>query len=379
MTLEPDMRIGIDARIVHYARGGIANYVLSLLRALAPLDVNTDYYVLHSRKECDPFIPAPNFHPVACWTPPHNRLERWALGLEVARLRLDLLHTTDFIPPAFGHRQSVITIHDLTFLHYPQFVTAESHRYYNQQIEWAVRHAVHILADSHATKSDLVSMLDVPPEKVTVVHLAADAAFRPLEAAQVAPVIAKYGLEPGYLLCVGTLEPRKNLVGLFRAYRSLFDAQATTAPLVLVGGKGWLYDEIFERVGELRLTECVRFLHDVTDADLPALYNAASLLTTPSFYEGFGLPALEAMACGTPVVVSDRPSLPEIVGEAGLLVDPDDPDSIAQALARVLTDGALRTQMREKGLTQAARFSWERAAQETLAVYGQVLSGQVDG
>jgi glycosyltransferase involved in cell wall biosynthesis len=367
------MRIGVDARIVHYARGGIANYVLRLLETLAALDVDTDYYVLHSRKERAPFIPGPNFRPVTCWTPSHNRLERWALGLEIARLRLDLLHTTDFIPPAFGYRRSVITIHDLTFLHYPQFVTVESRRYYNRQIEWAARRAGHILADSHATKSDLVSMLDVPPEKVTVVHLAADAAFRPLEETQTAPVISGYGLEPGYLLCVGTLEPRKNLVGLFQAYRSLLDAKVTAAPLALVGGKGWLYDEIFECVEALRLTEHVRFLHDVIDADLPALYNAASLLTTPSFYEGFGLPALEAMACGTPVVVSNRSSLPEIVGEAGILVDPDDLDSIAQALARVLTDGVLRTQMREQGLARAAQFSWERAAQETLAVYGQVL------
>jgi glycosyltransferase involved in cell wall biosynthesis len=368
------MRIGIDARIVHYAPGGICNYTLRLLRALASLDVDTDYYVLHSRKERNPLIPGANFHPVACWTPSHHRLERWSLGVEVARLGLDLLHITDFIPPAFGYRQSVITVHDLTFLHYPQFLTAESHRYYNQQIEWAVRRAEHILADSHATKSDLVSMLDVPPGKVTVVHLAADSAFRPLAEAEVARVAARYGLESGYLLCVGTLEPRKNLLGLLQAYRQLLDMEVTTVPLALVGGKGWLYDEIFERVEELHLTDCVRFFHNVTDTDLPALYNAAGVLTTPSFYEGFGLPALEAMACGTPVVVADRSSLPEVVGKAGLLVNPDDVDDIAQALARVLTDEPLRARMRELGLVQAARFTWERTARETLAMYRQVLS-----
>jgi glycosyltransferase involved in cell wall biosynthesis len=370
------MRIGIDARIVHYARGGICNYTLRLLKALAAIDVDTAYYVLHSRKEKDhaSLIPGPNFSPVACWTPSHNRLERWALGVEVARLGLDLLHTTDFIPPAFGYRRSVITVHDLTFFHYPQFLTAESRRYYNRQIGWAVRRAGHILADSYATKSDLASMLDVPSDRVTVVHLAADPAFRPLADAEIAPVVARYGLEPGFLLCVGTLEPRKNLPRLFRAYRQLLDAKTTCAPLVLVGGKGWLYDEIFERVQELRLTEYVRFLQHVTDADLPALYNAAGVLTTPSFYEGFGLPALEAMACGTPVVVANRSSLPEVVGEAGLLIDPDDVDDIAQALARVLTDGPLRSRMRELGLAQAARFSWERTARETLAVYQKVLS-----
>jgi glycosyltransferase involved in cell wall biosynthesis len=370
------MRIGIDARIVHYVRGGIPNYVLRLLTSLAQLDGDTDYCVLHSRKDRNLPMPGSNFQPVACWTPPHNRLERWALGVEVARLGLDLLHATDFIPPAFGYRRSVITVHDLTFLHYPQFLTTESRRYYNQQIGWAVRRADHILADSYATKSDLTTLLDVPADKVTVVHLAADPIFRPLTEAEAEQVAAQYALEPGYLLCVGTLEPRKNLPGLFQSYRLLLDTGVTTAGLVLVGSKGWLYDEIFERVEELHLNEQVHLLQGVPDGDLPGLYNAASLLVTPSFYEGFGLPALEAMACGTPVVVADRSSLPEVVGEAGLLIDPDDPDDIAQALTRVLTDELLQARMRELGLARSACFTWERAARETLAVYRAMLAGR---
>ena len=368
------MRIGIDIRIVHYAWDGVCNYVLHLLEALAALDADTDYRVLHSRKDRTPRRPGRNFRPVACWTPSHHRLERWALGVEVARLGLDLLHSPDFIPPAFGYRRSVITIHDVNFLYYPQFLTPESHRYHNQQIEWAVRRADHILADSHATKSDLTLLLNVPPEKVSVVHLAADPAFRPLPEAEAGQVAARHGLEPHFLLCVGTLEPRKNLPGLLQAHRLLLNAKVTTEPLVLVGGKGWLYDEIFERVKVLHLTERVRFLHDVLDADLPGLYNAASVLVTPSFYEGFGLPALEAMACGTPVVVTERASLPEVVGDAGLLVNPDDPDDIARALARVLTEEPLRARMRELGLAQAARFTWEETARKTLAVYRRVLA-----
>ena len=368
-----DIRIGIDVRITHYTHGGISSYALRLIRALAALDADTDYCILHSRKDHNPPLPASNFRPVACWTPSHHRLERWALGAEAKRLGLDLLHSPDFIPPAFGYRRCVITVHDLNFLYYPQFLTAESRRYYNGQIEWAVRRADHILADSYATKRDLASMLSVEPEKVTVVHLAADPAYRPLTGEEARDVAAQYGLEPGYLLFVGTLEPRKNLPGLLQAYRLLRDARTTDEPLVLVGGKGWLYDEIFERVETLQLTQHVRFLHDVPDVDLPGLYSAAGLLTTPSFYEGFGLPALEAMSFGTPVVVSDRASLPEVVGEAGLLVNPDDPEDIAQALARVLTEEPLRARMREQGLAQAARFTWDKAARETLAVYGEVL------
>ncbi len=367
------MRIGIDARITYYVRGGISNYALHLLRALATLDAESDYIVLHSRKDHHPLRPGPNFRPVPCWTPPHHRLERWALGLEIARLRLDLLHSPDFIPPACGYRCSVITVHDLNFLYYPQFLTAESRRHYNRQIGWAVHRADHILADSYATQADLITWLNVPPEKITTVHLAADPAFRPLPEEETRRAIAQYGLQPGYLLFVGTLEPRKNVPGLLHAYHSLLEQRVTTAPLVLVGRKGWLYDEIFQRVAALGLTGQVRFIHDASDADLPGLYNGAGVLVLPSYYEGFGLPALEALSCGTPVVVANRASLPEVVGEAGLLVDPDDPEALAQALARVLTDGALRARLRELGLAQATRFTWERTARETLTVYRTVL------
>jgi glycosyltransferase involved in cell wall biosynthesis len=238
----------------------------------------------------------------------------------------------------------------------------------------AVRRADHILADSHATQADLVALLNVPPERVTTVHLAADSAFRPLPEEETRRILAQYSLQPGYLLFVGTLEPRKNVPGLLQAYRSLFERRVTTAPLVLVGSKGWLYDEIFQRVAELGLTKQVRFIHDASDADLPGLYNGASVLAIPSFYEGFGLPALEALSCGTPAVAANRASLPEVVGEAGLLVDPDDPEDIAQALARVLTDEPLRLRLRQLGLAQAARFTWERTARETLAVYQTVLA-----
>ncbi len=367
------MRIGIDARILAYRRGGIAAYVAHLLAALAALDPHTDYWVLHSRKDAERRCPGPNFHVARLWTPPHHRLERWALGVEVARLRLDLLHCPDFIPPAFGARRFVVTVHDLNFLYYPEFLTAESRRYYTDQIEWAVRRADHVLADSEATRQDLIRLLDVPPAKVTTVHLAADPSFRPLPEAEIRPALARYGLEPGYLLFVGTLEPRKNLPGLFGAYRRLLDEGIAQAPLVVVGGKGWLYEEIFARVEALGLRERVRFLHAVPDADLPALYNGAALLVLPSFYEGFGLPALEAMACGTPVVVSDRGSLPEIVGEAGVRVDPDDEAAIAEGLRGLLLDPDLRRRLAEKGQARAARFTWERTARETLAVYHRVL------
>ncbi|HIQ00922.1 MAG TPA: glycosyltransferase family 1 protein [Anaerolineales bacterium] len=368
------MRIGIDARILAYRRGGIAGYVSRLLPALASLDLETDYRVLRSWRDRARGEAGANFHRGTLWTPCHHRLERWTLGVEVTRFRLDLLHSPDFIPPAFGACRFVITVHDLNFLYYPQFLTADSRRYYNRQIRWAVRRANHILADSEATRADLIRLLEVPPEKVTTVHLAADPAFRPLPASRVETALARYGLRRGYLLFVGTLEPRKNLPGLLTAYRILLDRGETDAPLVIVGGRGWLYDEVFARVEELGLTGRVRFLPNIPDTDLPALYNGAVLLTTPSFYEGFGLPALEAMACGTPVVVSNQGSLPEVVGEAGVQVDPEEPEAIAEGLAAVLGQPDLQARLREAGPARAGRFTWEETARRTLAVYHRVLA-----
>lgn len=369
------MKVGIDARIAHYSRGGIRSYVIHLLEGLAALNGDHDYWVLRSRHD-DRGLPFANgsFRSLGCWTPAHHRLERWIFGAEIARLKMDLLHSPDFIPPAFGYRRSVITVHDLHFLYYPRFLTAESRRYYNEQIAWAVERADGILVDSHATKADLTSLLDVPSDKINVVHLAADASFRPQPEAAVMETTARYDLHPGFVLFVGTLEPRKNIPGLLLAYRMLLDEKITDLPLVLVGSKGWLYEEIFERIEALGLSDRVRFLRSVPDADLPQLYTAASVLAMPSFYEGFGLPALEAMSCGTPVVVADRASLPEVVGEAGLLVNPEDPGEMAQALKRVLTDHSERSRMREAGLKRAQDFTWKCVARQTRAVYEDVLN-----
>ncbi len=367
------MRIGIDARIIAYRQGGIANYVRHLIPALAALDPETDYRVLRHRRDRTRSEAGPNVRRATVWTPCHHCLERWALGVEITPLRLELLHSPDFIPPAFGARHFVITVHDLNFLYYPQFLTAESRRYYNDQIAWAVAHADHIIADSEATRADLIRLLSVPPEKVTTVHLGIDPVFRPLPPDPVRETLDRYGLTPGYLLFVGTLEPRKNLPGLLTAYRILLDRQEMPPPLVMAGSRGWLYEEIYARVESLRLEHHVRFVYDVTDDDLPVLYNGAALLVMPSFYEGFGLPALEAQACGTPVVISDRGSLPEVAGAAAVIVNPDDPEDIAAGIARVLGDPDLQAALRAAGPAHAAHFTWEQAARETLSVYRRVF------
>jgi glycosyltransferase involved in cell wall biosynthesis len=365
--------IALDARLVYYRReSGIGQYIVHLARWLPRLDPGTAYTLLHSRKDGANLADAPNARRADLWTPSHNRFEQWALPVELARLRFDLLHSPDFIPPFRGRFRRVITVHDLTFLRYPEFLTAESRRHYNGQIARAVAIADHILADSHATQADLVERLGVPAGKISVVWLAANPRFRSHPDAP--SVLGRLGLPPRYLLFVGTFEPRKNVAGLLRAYRGLADRDADAPPLVLCGRRGWLFDETIGQIDKLGLRERVIFLEAPGDEDLAAIYNGASALVLPSYYEGFGLPVLEAMACATPVIISDRGSLPEIAGDAALVVNPDDVEALTGAIARVLSDEDFRADLKRKGLARAAEFSWERCARETLAVYHRVLS-----
>lgn len=366
------MRIGIDARLVYYTQAGITQYIERLVESLARVDDETEYMILQSRKDRVPLVDRPNFRRVPIWTPCHHRLEQWSLRFEISAFDLDVLHSPDFIPPSAGRFKSVITVHDLAFLLYPHFLTKESARYYGQ-IDQAVRRTDHIIAVSEATKYDLTQRLGVPDSKVTVIYEASSPQYRPLPEEEVRRYVErKFGIDGCYILFVSTIEPRKNVPGLLQAYRRLLDFYKDDVQLILVGGQGWLFDEVFGTVERLKLTERVRFLGRVDTVDLPYLYNAARLLVQPSFYEGFGLSPLEAMACGTPVIVSNVSSLPEVVGDAGLRVDPEDVSELAVGMHRLLTDESLREEMIEKGLARAASFSWEKAARQTLEVYRKV-------
>jgi glycosyltransferase involved in cell wall biosynthesis len=368
------MRIGIDARLNYYRPGGIAEYTRHVIQELIALDQSSGYVVIQHRADDSALVPGPNFTRANTFTPCHHRLERWSLSVELARLRLDLLHSPDFIPPQWGARRQVITVHDLHFLHYPQFMTADSRRYYNDQIKRAVQTADHILVDSQATRDDLADLLNVPLEKMTVHMLGVNPVFAPLPDDQVAQHRARLGLPRSYILFVGTFEPRKNIPGLFAAYARLRQDRPDLPPLVLAGRRGWLDDDIFASAQSLNLIDQVIWLEDSPASDMPAIYNGASVLVLPSHYEGFGLTALEAMACGTPTVVANRASLPEVVGEAGLLINPDDSADIADAIRRVLYDADLRDRLRADGLARAATFTWRRTAETVLGVYRRVLA-----
>ena len=366
------MRVGIDARLVYYRQAGISQYTLRLLEQLAAIDQVDEFTVFQSRRQPSKLVDQPNFRRRSLWTPPHHRLEQALLPLELTTVDLDVLHSPDFIPPFRRDCRSVITVHDLNFLLFPDFLTPESASYY-AQIDQAVRSCDHIIAVSESTKRDLIRLTGAVESKITVVYEAAHPIFRPLQDGENAELQARLGIPQDFILFVSTIEPRKNVPTLLKAYRKLLDEYRPDIHLVLAGEKGWLSDAVTTLVRELRLEPYVHFLGKVMPDDLLGLYNAAQMLVHPAFYEGFGLPPLEAMACGTPVVVSNTSALPEIVGDAALLVEPTDTDCLTVSMWRLLSDAELRQQLIDKGLKRARLFSWRKAAEETLAIYQRLM------
>ncbi|MEA3459659.1 MAG: glycosyltransferase family 1 protein, partial [Chloroflexota bacterium] len=291
------------------------------------------------------------------------------LSLEMIRRPPDVLFIPAHVLPILHPHASVVTIHDLGYLHYPHAHRLLDRFYLDLSTRYNAHAATHLIADSIATKRDLAECYGVDAAKITVVYPGYDqAAFRPADVKAIEAVKARYGIASEYILFVGTIQPRKNLVRLIEAFANLHTCILANLQLVIAGKRGWLYEGIFQRVEELGLEGQVVFTGYVAEEDLPALLSGARLLVLPSLYEGFGLPVLEAMACGTPVVCSNASSLLEVAGDAAILVDPLDVEELAAAMERVLRDKELQAEMIERGFERAKRFSWEKCAQETLAV-----------
>ncbi|MEO0595508.1 MAG: glycosyltransferase family 1 protein [Chloroflexota bacterium] len=364
-------RIGIDARLLYYRDGGISTYIRQLISALTQSNRDNEYTIFYSRKDTNHVTDATESG--VLWTPAHHRIERLALSVELAWRGLDIFHSPDFIPPYRAAKKHVISVHDLTFLHYPQYLTADSQRYYNKQIAGACQHADHILAVSKATKYDLINMLNVPESKITVQPHGVDERYRSMRYEETQSVVETLALPETYILHVGTWEPRKNIVGLLRGYKHLLTEYPDAPPVVLVGREGWLFEQTRTEIEELALGERVLWRDTVTDEQLPAVYNRAMLNVTVSHYEGFGMPALEGMACGTVPIVSNHSSLPEVVDDVGLLIEPDNPEHIADALAKGLNDSAWRNEQSEKAVARASQFTWERSADIARHTYTSLL------
>lgn len=373
------MKIGIDASLVVGEKAGVGFYTACLIEALAALDPVNDYvlypffyHVFDPRfKELKP--PASNFS-VRFSRLPEKSIRylwfrsgiprHWLIG------NVDVLHSTTYCCPHRHIGKLVITIYDISFIHYPEHHTEANRVHCLKGTLDSATMADCIIAISEHTKSDLVEYLNIPGDRIVVTHLAARRAFRPRPPEEVRAYNQNHwGLESPYILSVGTLEPRKNIRRLIGAYCSLPGELRDHYQLVIAGGKGWLSSDVYRTVTEMGAESRVRFLGYIPEPDLPWLYCGASCFVYPSLYEGFGLPPLEAMATGIPVIASNTSSMPEVLGNAGVLVDPQSDEDLGSAMIRVLSDSDLRREMSSNGLSRSALFSWEKTAAQTLKIY----------
>ncbi len=379
------MRIAVDLSPAVHHHAGIGRYAHELVTALTSLDHANEYLAFFNAPHGDERPDAPLDHLPTCMRRASAKQLRFhAMLADLTGATLDpwlppcdLFHATDYLLPPLRRARAVLTIYDLTYLFFPEYHLPLNRWYLTLMLPRLARRADALIVISENTRHDLIQRMKIPPEKIHVIPLGVNRTFQPIQDPRTgARVREKYHLPMRFILYFGTIEPRKNLLVLLDAYHALLARDDTPPDLVFAGRKGWQYQSVFQRVRDLGLDQRIRFTSWVDEADAPAMMNAATVFVYPSLYEGFGLPPLEAMACGTPVVCSNASSLPEVVGEGGILFDPRDTGALTNALARVLTDERLRVDMRERGLAQAAKFSWERAARETLAVYGSVTRNQ---
>lgn len=374
------IHIGLNAHLLslsHSYRGaGISWYIFNLLKNLAEVSPDFCYSAFLSEPAFQEPSLALHLSRLPTQRPPARILwEQFIQPLALRRAGVDMLHALAFVAPLAAPCPFVVTVYDLSFMRYPEAFRPFNRWYLREFTARSVRRARAIIAISESTRQDVINWLGAPPERVHTVYCGVDAAFRPLPAAEVAAFKAARHLPDTFVLFLGTLEPRKNVDGLIRAYACWRDQEPNAPPLVIAGGKGWYYSHIFNLVESLNLTERVRFTDYVPQHDLPLWYNAASLFVYPSHFEGFGLPVLEAMACGTPVITSTVSSLPEVTGNSGAarLVSPADTDALAAAMREVMADSDLRTVMSQQALIRAAYFSWDKTARETVGVYRKAI------
>jgi glycosyltransferase involved in cell wall biosynthesis len=367
------LRIAIDAHSVGTGLGGNESYATNLIKALAEIDPVNQYTLYVTKQEAlDRFSNRwPNFSVRA--TLPHTPLIRIPLTLsaELRKNPVDVLHV-QFTAPPFSPCPVVVSIHDLSFEHLPQTFKWRSRKQLRITVRRSAREAAQVIALSEFARRDIITTYKVRPEKVSVIPLSAPTHFSPVQdEEELQRVRQTYGIEGEYILAVGAIQPRKNLSRLVAAYSRLRWArpEVKLPKLVLVGKCAWLFDETLRTIKELEVSNSVIVTGYVPETDLPALYSGALCFVYPSYFEGFGLPPLEAMKCGAPVIAGDKTSLPEVVGDAGMLVDPFDVDNIASAIQRLITDPDLRKQLRVKGLQHAKRFDWQETARQTLSVY----------
>lgn len=375
------MRIGIDATALPPQPGGAGSYIIHLIRALASLSSEYQFTIFahHSGRDLidSPSSSRMNWVLVPDKSPARRLVwEQVTFPRLVRQSRVGLLHSLHYTRPLFLSCASVVTFHDMTFFLYPDLHTRSKRIFFPTAIRLSARLADSIIAVSENTKKDAVRLLGIPGDRITAVPLGVGEEFLPItDARLLEDVRLKYSLPQDFILNVGFVEPRKNLTLLLKSYQQLH-SQGISLPLVIVGGLGWMYEDVFRQAESLGIKERVYFTGYVPDRDLPIIYNLARVFVYPSIYEGFGLPPLEAMACGTPVITTAVSSMPEHVGDAGILIPPQDEKALTNALQKLINDSTLQEELSSKGPERASQFTWKRTAQETLKVYQSVLTAQ---
>ncbi|MGC8839402.1 MAG: glycosyltransferase family 4 protein [Anaerolineae bacterium] len=370
------MRIAIDVHMVGERETGNETYTLNLVRHLLAVDRENTYALL---------TPHPERLLAKLDLPPHAEVLRvrpgnaflrvpLAMPLLVARWRADLLHV-NYVAPPLCPCPTVVTVHDISYEFFPAFFSPRDRRMLGTLVPLSARRAARVIAVSEQTRQDLMRVYGIPGERIAVTYEAAAPGFAPVEdRARIEATCARYGIRRPYVLALGNLQPRKNVARLVEAF-ALARREGNLPHQLAVAGKAqWRESEVYAAVERLGLQDAVRFPGYVADEDLPALYSGADCFAYPSLYEGFGMPPLEAMACGTPVLASHAGALREVVGDAAWVVDPTDVEDIARGLLALLTDPGTAEAYRQKGRARAAAFSWRRLAEETLEVYRQVVA-----
>ena len=373
-------RIGINAHLLSgregYRRAGIHHYIHQLLNRLEQEEGNFHFTVFTGKKAV--LTAGPQTTIVHTRWPTERPLlrivwEQLAWPLSAARRKLDLLHSMAFVTPILSPCPTIVTVYDLSFIYYPDRYPALRRSYLTSQTRRSCRAARRVVAISESGRQDVHRLFGVPLERIDVVKPGVGSVFCPRPAAEVETFRRREQLPGEIILHVGTLQPRKNIPVLIEAFARL---QRSDLELVLVGGKGWYYEEIYDRVKSLGLQRQVRFTGYVPDADLPLWYNAAAALVFPSIYEGFGMPVVQAMACGTPVIAANTSAIPEVTDQAARLFNSQDIAALSDHMTAVLEDPQLANTMREQGLIQARKFSWEQAGRDMDAVYQRALTDE---
>ncbi len=365
---------------VGYRSAGVNGYIYNLLHALPSADPSIALLVFTGRQGHPPTHKRLIVRRAPWSTEDPTRRILWEQLVQpfaLTQIRPDLVHALAFVSPVVNPFPSVVTVYDLSFIHYPDRLPASRRLYLRLLTRRSCRVARRVIAISHSTAHDLTKTFTIPADKIDVAVPGVGEQFKPLPKAEVKAFRQREGLPDRFLLFLGTLEPRKNLPVLLRAYARLPETDRQAVHLVLGGGKGWMFDDIFRTIEQYNLAATVHLPGYIPADDLPLWYNAAEAFVYPSIFEGFGLPVIEAMACGTPALVSNVSSLPEAAGDAGWLLPPDDVDAWADALARIGHDAAWHQTASERGRSHAARFTWANTAAQTVTSYHKALN--IDG